>query len=310
MNKRIISLILCAVLIASAFAGCRVNNAGGIEEADTTELTTTTTTQPTTVTTTEDTATTFPEDETRKIYKGLAKDTEGSYPYKIAEYTTHYDGSNVTRTANLRAAAEKIDDIVIPDSRVFSFNQTVGKRTVTAGYDEAKIIKDGEFVDGLGGGVCQVSSTIFECVLRANAKIVSRAAHSLEISYVPLGGDATVQWNSCDFQFENTLGCPMKLKMSCGNGTLTCTAYAKKDVDVGDIDISISRSGDTYSLRRTVNGKVNYTTHSKYSKPKTTTKKENTTKKKEKKKDKKKDKKADKKKTEKKKTTKKKKKNG
>ncbi len=300
MNKRIISIILCFAVIAAAFAGCAAKSAGEPEETETTVTTAATTTETTTATTTENTATTFPEEETRKIYKGLSKDTEGSYPYKIAEFSTHYDGSNTTRTANLRAAANKIDDIVIPDGQVFSFNQTVGKRTVTAGYDEAKIIKDGEFVDGLGGGVCQVSSTIFECVLRANAKIVSRAAHSLEISYVKLGGDATVQWNSCDFQFENTLGCAMKLKMSCSNGTLVCTAYAKKDVDVGDIDITITKSGDTYTLRRTVNGKVNYTTHSKYSKPKTTTKKQ-TTKKKDAKKDK--DKKKEK-------TTKKKKKNG
>ena len=276
MKKRILCLVIAAAVFSAAFAGCTPRNSGEGDNPSESSVTTTTTTTTTTATTTEDSNTTFPESETRKIYKGLSKDTEGSYPYKIASYSTHYDGSNTTRTANLRAAAEKIDDIIIPDGQVFSFNQTVGKRTVTAGYDEAKIIKDGEFVDGLGGGVCQVSSTIFECVLRTNAKIVSRAAHSLEITYVPLGGDATVQWNSCDFQFENTLGCAMKLKMSCSNGTLTCEAYAKKDVDVGDISISISRSGDTYTLRRTVDGKVNYTTHSKYAKPKTTTKKATT----------------------------------
>ena len=268
MKKRVLSLILSGVLIVCVFSGCvQRQNSTPEQDSTTTETTTTTTT---TQTTTENLKTTFPEDETRKIYKGLSKDTNGSYPFKIASFTTHYDSSNTTRTANLKAAVSKIDDILVPEGQVFSFNQTVGKRTVTAGYEEAKIIKDGEFVDGLGGGVCQVSSTIFECVLRANCKIVSRAAHSLEISYVKLGGDATVQWNSCDFQFKNTTGSDIKLKMSCSGGSLVCSVYAKKDIDVGDIDIKITKSGDGYTLKRYVNGSVNYTTQSKYSKPKTT----------------------------------------
>lgn len=278
MNKRIICTILSVVIVAAAFASCSANKP--VTEDETSTVTETTTTTTTTETTTENVKTTFPETKTVKIYKGLSKDKEGSYPFEIASFTTHYDSSNTTRTANLKAAADKIDDILVPKGQVFSFNQTVGKRTVTAGYEEAKIIKDGEFVDGLGGGVCQVSSTVFESVLRANCKIVSRAAHSLEISYVKLGGDATVQWNSCDFQFKNTTGSDIKLKMNCSGGSLTCSVYAKSDIDVGDIDIKITKSGDVYTLRRYVNGTVNYTTHSKYAKPKpTTTKAKKTTKK-------------------------------
>lgn len=268
MKRRLICIALSVILLAAGLSACTQRQESTDESTQTTETTTTTIT---TTTTTENMKTTFAEEATAKIYKGLSKDTEGSYPFKVASFTTHYDSSNTTRTANLRAAAGKIDDILVPAGQVFSFNQTVGKRTVTAGYDEAKIIKDGEFVDGLGGGVCQVSSTIFECVLRANCKIVSRAAHSLEISYVALGGDATVQWNSCDFQFKNTTGADLKLKMSCSDGSLTCSVYAKNEVDVGDIDIKITKSGDTYTLKRYVNGNVNYTTHSKYQKPKPTT---------------------------------------
>ena len=231
---------------------------------ETTETTAPTTTETTTVTTTEDESTTFPETETRKIYTGLEKDAEGSYPYEIATYTTHYHSSDKTRTANLRAAAEKINNIVIPDGAVFSFNQTVGKRTITAGYQTAKVIKDGDFVDGLGGGVCQVSSTVFECVLRANVKIVARSNHTLKIGYVPLGGDATVQWNSRDFQFKNTTGSDLRLTMKCENGRLTCTTSAKDDIDVGNVKISIYKSGKSYVLTRTVNGTQNYRTVSRY----------------------------------------------
>lgn len=239
-----------------------------------TEATTAQETSSTTTTiprTTEDTATTFAEQQTRKIYDALEKDSDGSYPYKIASYTTYYNANDKTRTANLMTAVSNIDDVVIPNGKVFSFNQVVGKRTITAGYESAKVIANDEFVDGLGGGVCQVSSTVFECVLRANVDIVERTNHTLEIGYVPLGGDATVQWNSRDFQFKNTLGCDARLSMYCSSGKLTCSIYAKEDVNVGNIKIDISKSGDTYILTRTVNGNVNYTTKSVYKKPPTTT---------------------------------------
>ncbi len=137
-----------------------------------------------------------------------------------------------------------------------------------AGYATAKVVQDGEFVDGLGGGVCQVSSTIFECILRANLQVVSRAPHSLEISYVPLGGDATVQWNTTDFQFKNTSGTDIRLQMTAKNGTLTCKVMGQKNVKPKDVKISIKKTGKQYVLTRTVGGKVNYTTYSTYAKPK------------------------------------------
>lgn len=276
-SKKIISVVLATVIVASGITGCslsRVNN----EEPTDIETTTTTTTKPTT---TEDIATTFKENETQKVYPGLEKDTKGEYPYELATYSTTYSASNATRTANLKAAVDKLDNIKIPAGEVFSFNQTVGKRTVTAGYKTATVINGGEFVDGLGGGVCQVSSTVFECVLRANIEIVYRTYHSLEIGYVPLGGDATVQWNSKDFKFKNNLGCDVKLEMTCANGRLTCTLYGKEDVRVDNVKINITKNGGEYVLTRTVNGEQNYRTVSRYKKPVTTTK-ATTTKKKEK----------------------------
>ena len=116
--------------------------------------------------------------------------------------------------------------------------------------------------------MCQVSSTIFECVLRANVEIVARTNHTLEIGYVPLGGDATVQWNSKDFKFKNTLGTDLRLKMTCSGGKLTCSVWSKKKIDVGDVKIKITSSNGSYTLTRTVNGKQNYRTTSKYKKAK------------------------------------------
>lgn len=266
-SKVILIVTAVAVIVSGVLTGCGLIP---VPEPETTTVTTTTTTTTTstTATTTENLDTTFPENSTRKIYKGLKKDTDGDFDYKIAEYSTYYRSSDTTRTANLKAAAEKLNNIVIPNDAYFSFNQTVGKRTVTAGYEEAKVIKDGEFVDGLGGGVCQVSSTVFEAVLRANVEIIERGNHTLEIGYVPLGGDATVQWNSRDFQFKNTTGSKLRLKMKCENGKLTCSVWAKKDIDVGDVSVNISKSGSNYILTRTVDGKRNYRTVSHYSKAK------------------------------------------
>lgn len=281
-SKNIIAVLLVLTMIICTVTGC---TAGGDKEEETSETTTETTTKPTT---TEDLETTFKESDTMKVYPGLSKDSEGDYPYELATYTSYYRSSDETRTANLKAAVSKLNNIKIPDDAVFSFNQTVGKRTITAGYETAKVINGGEFVDGLGGGVCQVSSTLFECVLRANVEIVYRTNHSLEIGYVPLGGDATVQWNSKDFKFKNTLGCDVRIKMTCEGGKLTCKLYGKKDVKPNNVKINIKKDGDQYILTRTVDGEQNYRTVSKYSKPKpTTTKKKDKDKKDKKNKDKK-----------------------
>ena len=283
-SKNIIAVLLVLTIIICTVTGC---TAGDDKEEETSETTTETTTKPTT---TEDLETTFKESDTMKVYPGLSKDSEGDYPYELATYTSYYRSSDETRTANLKAAVSKLNNIKIPDDAVFSFNQTVGKRTITAGYETAKVINGGEFVDGLGGGVCQVSSTLFECVLRANVEIVYRTNHSLEIGYVPLGGDATVQWNSKDFKFKNTLGCDVRIKMTCEGGKLTCKLYGKKDVKPNNVKINIKKDGDQYILTRTVDGEQNYRTVSKYSKPKpkpTTTKKSDKNKKNKKDKDKK-----------------------
>ena len=271
-SKKLLAVLLAFTAAICTVAGCSASNSG--EQAQTSETTTETTTKPTT---TEDLDTTFKENKTQKVYPGLSKDSEGDYPYKLATYTSYYRSSDETRTANLKAAVSKLNNIKIPNDAVFSFNQTVGKRTVTAGYKTAKVINGGEFVDGLGGGVCQVSSTLFECVLRANVEIVYRTYHSLEIGYVPLGGDATVQWNSKDFKFKNNLGCDVRIKMTCESGKLTCSLYGKEDVRVDGVKIDITKKGDEYILTRTVNGKQNYRTVSRYKKPKPSTTKATTT---------------------------------
>ncbi len=266
--KKLLSTVLIAVLICTTLTACQETAQVNATQDSTTKTTTTTTT---TTRTTEDLNTTFKEAATDTVYPQLNKDYDGSYPYKISTYSTYYDTSNSTRTVNIKNAVSKLDNLMIPDGSTFSFNQTVGKRTVLAGYEEAKVVQGDEFVDGLGGGICQVSSTIFQAALRANLEITVRACHSLEISYVPLGADATVQWNTQDFRFKNNSGSDIRLSVSASEGTLTCSVYAAEDINIGRVDIKVSKDGGSYVLKRSVNGEVNYTTYSKYKKPKTTT---------------------------------------
>lgn len=265
--KKLLAVVLAAVILTAALAGC--SESADVNATADTEKTTTTTT--TTTRTTEDINTTFKEASTGTVYPALNKDANGDYPYRLSTYTTYYDVKNSARTKNIDNAVSKLDNLLIPDGSTFSFNQTVGKRTVLAGYEEAKVVQGDEFVDGLGGGICQVSSTVFQAALRANLNITVRACHSLEISYVPLGADATVQWNSQDFQFKNNSGTDIRMSITAENGTMTCSIYAKEDIDIGDVEIKVSKNGSEYVLTRTVNGEVNYTTYSKYSKAKTTT---------------------------------------
>ena len=111
---------------------------------------------------------------------------------ELGTYTTRYDVSDKDRSTNLELACEKLNDQVILPGETFSYNKTLGARTIAAGYKSAKIYSNGEVVDGLGGGICQISSTLYNAVLQANLEIVERRNHQFVTSYVPAGRDATV----------------------------------------------------------------------------------------------------------------------
>ncbi len=121
----------------------------------------------------------------------------------IAQYSTRFDAGQVGRTYNIKVAAAALDGQLIAPGDEFSFNRVVGPRSSEAGYKSANVIINNELVPGLGGGVCQVSSTLYNAVLLANLKIVERTNHSLPVSYVPIGRDATVVYGAVDFKFAN-----------------------------------------------------------------------------------------------------------
>lgn len=121
----------------------------------------------------------------------------------IASFTTRFDPSDVNRTANIHIAADALDGLLLAPGELFSFNRHVGPRVEAAGYKEAPVIIDGELVPDIGGGVCQVSTTLYSAVLLAGLKVDTRVPHSIPASYVPLGLDATVAYDYIDFRFRN-----------------------------------------------------------------------------------------------------------
>ena len=141
-----------------------------------------------------------------------------AFPHLISTYSTRYDASNRNRSTNLEIAAEKINGKVLMPGEEFSFNKVVGKRTVEAGYKDAAIYADGGVVDGLAGGICQISTTLYNSVLLANLQITERRNHSFTTSYAPAGRDATVVWGTTDFRFINTRSYPVKIEATVKNG--------------------------------------------------------------------------------------------
>lgn len=152
-----------------------------------------------------------------------------AFPDRLSYFTTRYDASDVNRTANLIIACQKLNGKVILPGETFSYNKTLGPRTSEAGYRNGKIYSGGQVVDGIGGGICQISSTLYNAVLMANLEIVERRNHQFVTSYLPAGRDATVVYGAIDFRFKNSRQYPISLKASCKNGIATIEIFGIKE---------------------------------------------------------------------------------
>lgn len=161
-----------------------------------------------------------------------------AFPDLLGSFSTNYV-NNPNRTTNLRLASNKINGTVIMPGDKFSFNKVVGKRTEAAGYKNAAIFSDGQVTDGLGGGICQVTSTLYNSAVFANMNITSRRNHMFVPSYVKGGRDATVVYGSTDFVFENSRSYPIKILSSVQNGVANVQIYGYKNPNEENYDISI-----------------------------------------------------------------------
>lgn len=152
-----------------------------------------------------------------------------AFPNKLGTHTTRYDGGDENRSTNLEIACEKINEKVILPGETFSYNKTLGARTTAAGYKTAKVYENGAVVDGIGGGICQISSTLYNAVLKANLEIIERRNHQFITSYVPEGRDATVAYGVTDFKFKNNRKYAIKIKATASNGVATIDIYGIKE---------------------------------------------------------------------------------
>ncbi len=141
---------------------------------------------------------------TKTIVAKRTTDDLAEFKDVLGVYTTYFSTGAVGRTHNIHLAASSIDGMIMKPNDVFSFNDVVGYRSAEQGYQEAPVIVNGKMEPGLGGGICQVSTTLYNAVLLANLGIVERECHFFPATYVPIGLDATVSYGTIDFRFRNT----------------------------------------------------------------------------------------------------------
>ena len=151
---------------------------------------------------------------------GASKADETPELTVISSYTTTFNPDSVNRSINIALSADAINGTVVKPGEEFSFNETVGQRTADRGYKSATIISGGRFVNGIGGGICQVSGTLFNAAVLAGMEITERRNHGLKVSYLPGGRDATVSWGEIDLKFKNTSDAEMTILISIEDGVL------------------------------------------------------------------------------------------
>ena len=145
---------------------------------------------------------------------------------QIGHYITYFNPRKKQRAQNISLAVEAIDNHVVFPGEIFSFNDVVGNRTIEKGYLPAPIIVRGQLDEGVGGGICQVSSTLFNAVDRAGLEILERYSHSRNVSYVPPGRDATVSWYGPDFTFKNKHNQPILIRAKTYGSQLIVLIYS------------------------------------------------------------------------------------
>ena len=148
---------------------------------------------------------------------------------KLGEYSTKFNAADVDRTHNIKIATSSASNVLVRPGEIFSIDKIVGPRLAKYGFKEAKVIINNELVPGIGGGVCQVSSTLYNAALLSNMKIVERRSHSLPLSYIPMGRDATISENYIDLKFQNTTPYPIYVSGEVKGSWVKFSIYGRND---------------------------------------------------------------------------------
>ncbi len=151
----------------------------------------------------------------------------------IGSYTTNYSGNAWGRNENLRVGCENINGTLIAPGEVFSMNVGLGPQTYANGYKDAGVYVDGKVEQGVAGGVCQITSTLYNAVILAELEVVERFPHSMTVGYVPLGRDAAVAGDYKDLKFRNDTEYPVYIEAYAKDGKLVCNLYGHEIHDTG-----------------------------------------------------------------------------
>ncbi len=162
---------------------------------------------------------------TYEVMPNILTEDVVKYTQKQGEFSTDFSKSSEDRKENIRLAFSKINGYVLQSGEEFSFNDVVGERTVENGFKEAKVILAGEYENGIGGGICQASTTLYNAIIRAGLDVTEVKPHSLPPSYVPLSLDAMVSWGYSDLKFVNNSDGPVYIKAVTDNSKITVTIY-------------------------------------------------------------------------------------
>lgn len=179
------------------------------------------------------------------VYPKVTTNDLGSeaFPDLLATYSTTFSTKNTNRSTNIRLATQKINGVVLMPGETFSYNQVVGKRTTANGFKVAAVYSNGEVSEGVGGGICQVSSTLYNAVLLSNLEVTERRNHTFHTGYVPAGQDATVSWGAPNFKFKNNRNYPIRIVATVSGGKITTKIYGLKQADDYTVKISSSIVG-------------------------------------------------------------------
>lgn len=148
---------------------------------------------------------------------------------KLGEYTTTFNTSTIDRVTNIKVASNNINNIIVMPNEILSVNKTIGPRLETTGFKLAHVILNDRFVDGIGGGICQVSTTLYNAALLANLKIIERNHHSIPSTYVSVGRDATISGDSKDLKIQNNTKYPIYITNEVKGNHIKFAIYGKND---------------------------------------------------------------------------------
>ena len=174
----------------------------------------------------------FAADTQRSFLAEAATVEKEEYDFELSSFSTKFSTAlaNANRNSNIQLASDSINGYILNPNESFSYNQVIlSKSNQGQGYKEAGILINGKPSTGIGGGICQVSSTLFQTAVYSGITITERHNHSAKVGYLSPGRDATVSWGGPDLQFKNTLPVAIKIESTVNNGTLTIRFLSKED---------------------------------------------------------------------------------